>query len=129
MNNGSVALNETLSNEKTTSDRFNVMQILQRRSIIASVGITSNLTVTIVFLSHRKLRLKIPNRFKVNQVSKSFRTRNNVVKRYFGTLNTWLHIFFLYDFDKITVQFWDHRKLFFSGRHALLDTVLSCFKF
>ena len=45
-NNSSVAVNETLSNEKTTSDRFNVMQILQ--SIIASVGITANLTVIIV---------------------------------------------------------------------------------
>ena len=69
-NNSSVAVNETLSNEKTTSDRFNVMQILQ--SIIASVGITANLTVIIVFLSHRKLRLKIPNRFIVNQASYIF---------------------------------------------------------
>ena len=75
-NNSSVAVNETLSNEKTTSDRFNIMQILQ--SIIASVGITANLTVIIVFLSHRKLRLKIPNRFIVNQVRKSFHTRYSV---------------------------------------------------
>ena len=59
------------------------MQILQ--SVIASVGITANLTVIIVFLSHRKLRLKIPNRFIVNQVSKSFHTRHNVAKRHFGT--------------------------------------------
>ena len=90
-NNSSAAINETLSNEKTTSDRFNIMQILQ--SNIASVGITANLTVIIVFLSHRKLRLKIPNRFIVNQVSKSFHTRSNVAKRYFGTLHAWLHIF------------------------------------
>ena len=87
--NSSVTINETLSNEKTSSDTFNVMQILQ--SIIASVGITANLNVIIVFLSHRKLRLKIPNRFIVNQVSKSFRTRYNVTKRYFGTLHGWLH--------------------------------------
>ena len=88
-NNSSITINETLLNGKTTSARFNGMQILQ--SIIASVGITANLTVIIVFLSHRKLRLKIPNRFIVNQVSKSFRTRNKVAKRHFA----WLHIIFL----------------------------------
>ena len=93
--NSSVTINETLSNEKTSSDTFNVMQILQ--SIIASVGITANLTVIIVFLSHRKLRLKIPNRFIVNQVSKSsksFCIGYNVVQRNVGILHAWLHIFF-----------------------------------
>ena len=35
---------------------------------IAPVGILGNLTVIIVFLSHRKLRRKIPNRFIINQV-------------------------------------------------------------
>ena len=89
-NDSSVAMNETLSNEKTSSDRFNVMQILQ--SVIASVGITANLTVIIVFLSHRKFRLKVPNRFIVNQVSKSF-----VFQRNLGILHAWLH-FFLVEF-------------------------------
>ena len=65
-----VAMNETLSDEKPTSDKFNVMQILQ--SVIASVGIIANLSVIIVFLKHKKLRLKIPNRFIVNQVSYIF---------------------------------------------------------
>ena len=38
-------------------------------TIIASVGIFSNLTVVIAFLNHKKLRRKIPNIFIINQVS------------------------------------------------------------
>ena len=48
-------------------EQFNIMQILQL--LIVSVGIIGNLTVIVVFMNHRKLRLKIPNRFIVNQVS------------------------------------------------------------
>ena len=56
----------TLSSE-ANSEQFNVMQILQL--MIVSVGITANLTVIVVFLNHKELRRKIPNRFIVNQVS------------------------------------------------------------
>ena len=45
---------------------LDVMKIVQLS--IAPVGIIGNLTVIIVFLNHRKLRRKIPNRFIVNQV-------------------------------------------------------------
>ena len=43
------------------------MMVLQ--CIIASVGIIANLTVVAVFLYHKELRRKIPNRFIINQVS------------------------------------------------------------
>ena len=45
---------------------FDVMEIVQLS--IAPVGIIGNLTVIVVFLNHRKLRRKIPNRFIINQV-------------------------------------------------------------
>ena len=45
---------------------FDVMEIIQLS--IAPVGIIGNLTVIVVFLNHKKLRRKIPNRFIVNQV-------------------------------------------------------------
>ena len=45
---------------------FDVMEIVQLS--IAPVGIIGNLTVMVVFLNHKKLRRKIPNRFIVNQV-------------------------------------------------------------
>ena len=48
-------------------NKFDVMMLLQ--CIIASVGIIANLTVVIVFLNHKQLRRKIPNRFIINQVS------------------------------------------------------------
>ena len=48
-------------------NKFDVMMLLQ--CIIASVGIVANLTVVIVFLNHKQLRRKIPNRFIINQVS------------------------------------------------------------
>ena len=38
-------------------------------TVIASMGIISNLTVVIAFLNHKKLRRKIPNIFIINQVS------------------------------------------------------------
>ena len=46
---------------------FDVMEIVQLS--IAPVGIIGNLTVIVVFLNHKKLRRKIPNRLIVNQVS------------------------------------------------------------
>ena len=49
--------------------KFDVMEIVQLA--IAPVGIIGNLTVIVVFLNHRKLRRKIPNRLIVNQVRKS----------------------------------------------------------
>ena len=48
------------------NEQLDVMMLLQ--CIIASVGIISNLTVVIVFLNHKELRRKIPNRFIINQV-------------------------------------------------------------
>ena len=47
-------------------NKFDVMMLLQ--CIIASVRIIANLTVAIVFLNHKELRRKIPNRFIINQV-------------------------------------------------------------
>ena len=57
--------NKTLPTEN--DNKFDVMMLLQ--CIIASVGIIANLTVVVVFLSHKQLRRKIPNRFIINQVS------------------------------------------------------------
>ena len=45
---------------------FDIMKTLQ--CIIASIGIVANLTVVLVFLNHKTLRRKIPNRFIINQV-------------------------------------------------------------
>ena len=47
--------------------KIDVMMLLQ--CIIASVGIIANSTVVIVFVYHKELRRKIPNRFIINQVS------------------------------------------------------------
>ena len=49
------------------ADYFDVMEIIQLS--VAPVGIIGNLTVIVVFLNHRKLRRKIPNRFIINQVT------------------------------------------------------------
>ena len=38
------------------------------KTVTASVGIVTNLTVIVVFLNHKKLRRKIPNIFIINQV-------------------------------------------------------------
>lgn len=47
-------------------ETLSIMAILQ--SIIASLGIITNLTVVIVFFNHKNLRRKIPNIFITNQV-------------------------------------------------------------
>ena len=62
--NGSV--NDSTPNMNTNGSYLDVMDIA--RLCIAPVGIIGNLTVILVFLSHRKLRRKIPNKFIVNQV-------------------------------------------------------------
>ena len=63
--------NVTLDKEiSSTETRTDVMMILS--STIASLGIISNLTVVIVFLRNKKLRIKIPNMFIINQVRKMF---------------------------------------------------------
>ena len=54
----------------TKGNSLDIMKIVQLS--IAPVGIIGNLTVIVVFLNHRKLRRKIPNRFIVNQVKKHF---------------------------------------------------------
>ena len=59
------------NNVSTQNEQFDVMTLLQ--CIIASVGIVTNLTVVIVFLNHKELRRKIPNRFIINQVSIFFK--------------------------------------------------------
>ena len=58
--------NESTPQMSTNDNYLDVMDIV--RLSIAPVGIIGNLTVFVVFLSHRKLRRKIPNRFIVNQV-------------------------------------------------------------
>ena len=52
-----------------SGNALDIMEIVQLS--IAPVGIIGNLTVIVVFLNHRKLRSKIPNRFIVNQVRNS----------------------------------------------------------
>ena len=59
-----VALDTQTSSKESKMD---IMMILS--SAIASLGITSNLTVVVVFLKNKKSRIKIPNIFIVNQVS------------------------------------------------------------
>ena len=63
MENTTSRNNFTIEDTESTSE---VIVILQ--SLIASVGITANLTVVIVFLNSKKLRGKIPNIFIINQV-------------------------------------------------------------
>ena len=53
--------------EENTNNRTSTMGIVH--SIIASVGIVTNLTVIVVFLNNRKLRRKVPNICIINQVS------------------------------------------------------------
>ena len=63
--------NEPLANKSTShmSIDINYLEVIDVfRLSIAPLGIIGNLTVIIVFLGHRKLRRKIPNRFIVNQV-------------------------------------------------------------
>ena len=57
---------ETNKLEENTDTRISTMGIVH--SIIASVGMVTNLTVIVVFLNHRKLRRKIPNICIINQV-------------------------------------------------------------
>ena len=52
--------------EENTDIRISTMRIVH--SIIASVGVVTNLTVVVVFLNHRKLRRKVPNICIINQV-------------------------------------------------------------
>ena len=60
--------NVTLDTQTSlTGSKMDVMMILS--STIASLGIISNLTVVVVFLRSKKLRIKIPNIFIINQVS------------------------------------------------------------
>ena len=59
--------NVTSVGEVEKDKSLGIMAIL--KSIIASLGIITNLTVVIVFFNHKKLRRKIPNIFITNQVS------------------------------------------------------------
>ena len=59
--------NTTESNADKESPGVRVMRILQ--IFVASVGTVANSTVIVAFLNHKQLRVKIPNRFIVNQVS------------------------------------------------------------
>ena len=52
------------NNNGTTKEQ----SILIIQGSIASLGIVTNLTVIVVFFNHKKLRLKIPNIFIINQV-------------------------------------------------------------
>ena len=65
MSRENVTLDTQTSSKETNVD---VMMILS--STTASLGIISNLTVVIVFLRNKKLRIKIPNIFIINQVGK-----------------------------------------------------------
>ena len=59
--------NSTFSSSTEISDNVTVMMIL--KSLISSVGIIANMTVVVVFINDRKLRVKIPNMCIINQVS------------------------------------------------------------
>ena len=60
--------NETFTTEADVSVKSIHGYLVLLVSIIASVGIITNLTVIVVFLNHKKLRRKIPNIFIINQV-------------------------------------------------------------
>ena len=61
--------NVTLDTQTSSVEsKMDIMMILS--STIASLGIISNLTVVVVFLRNKKLRIKIPNIFIINQVRK-----------------------------------------------------------
>ena len=64
---GSRTFNAMIETAKNDSEGFDVIKILQL--VIASLGITTNLIVVVVFLNHKKLRRKIPNICIINQVS------------------------------------------------------------
>ena len=64
-----VTTNDNTPVENT--DGTNSMGIVH--SVIASVGIVTNLTVILIFLKHSKLRRKIPNICIINQVRYLFR--------------------------------------------------------
>ena len=53
--------NSTIGNSRAQS-------ILAIQSTVASVGIVANLTVIVVFISHKRFRRKIPIIFIINQV-------------------------------------------------------------
>ena len=60
-------VNLTLDTQTSSKESgTDVMMILS--STIASLGIISNLTVVVAFLRNKKLRIKIPNIFIINQV-------------------------------------------------------------
>ena len=63
-----VTPNLTINNDiqEVSGTIFTMMVV---HSIIASVGMSGNLTVILVFLNHRKFRKKIPNIFIIHQVS------------------------------------------------------------
>ena len=62
-----ITSNTTAESSRDSSEGIDVMIILQ--IVISSLGITTNLTVVVVFLNHKKLRRKIPNICIINQVS------------------------------------------------------------
>ena len=63
---GGTIFNIMEESSNNDSERFDVMKILQL--VIASLGITTNLIVVVVFLNHKKLRCKIANICIINQV-------------------------------------------------------------
>ena len=60
----------TTGHEEEANTGIDIMMILS--TFIASFGMIANFNVIIVFLTHKKLRSKIPNRFIVNQVINNF---------------------------------------------------------
>ena len=64
---GGTTFNSSIEISQNDSEGFDVTEILQL--VIASLGITTNLIVVVVFLNHKKLRRKIPNICIINQVS------------------------------------------------------------
>ena len=92
VNFGSMGVEMTTSVSQDTfslqnDNKFDVMMLLQ--CIIASVGTIANLTVVVVFLNHKELRRKIPNRFIINQVS-IFITKLACICRVFNDI--WLSL-------------------------------------
>ena len=59
----------TCNDNSSTGDQDLMQQVVSViQGVIASVGMVSNFTVIVVFLNHKKLRQKIPNKFIINQV-------------------------------------------------------------
>ena len=97
------------------TEEFDVMMLIQ--CIIASVGIITNLTVVIVFVNHKELRRKIPNRFIINQISIVF-----IIYRFLSNKCT------LYQYYGVSVEHKCKVQQFIPVNRHVWDIYLNCLR-